>query len=91
MLTELVLLLAPDISNWKDERHGDLNPLWNLSLCAGDFEFDASVERPDAIANPSFLSYLEGNIFAGLCANRLYHPDVPDRWCLAATGDWYGD
>ena len=91
ILADQLILSATDVLNWKDEQYDDRKPLWNLPFRSSDFEFNTPVERSDAIANTSFLSCLERNILAGLCSNRHDHSDVPDRWCLAATSDRYGD
>ena len=91
ILTDQLILSATDVLNWKDEQYENYKPLWYLSFRSSDFEFNTPVERSDAITNTSFLSCLERNILAGLCSNRHDHSDVPDRRCLAATSDWYGD
>ena len=91
ILADQLILSATDVLNWKDEQYDNRKPLWYLSFRSSDFEFNTPVERPDAIANPSVLSSIEGNILAGLCSNRHDHSYFPDRRCLAATSDWYGD
>ena len=89
ILADQLILSATDVLNWKDEQYENYKPLWYLSFRSSDFEFNTPVERPDAIANPSVLSSLEGNILAGFCSNWHDYSDVPDCRRLAATSDWY--